>query len=335
MPPEKPTLERLKNLSSFCPHSQKANQLRAYIGKVMKEGGNAAASPAFAEGVEGYDAEILKAERYATAPFVIESVWNFMSRQPDFQDRPFGEKIPLNEAFWDAFMTRFSDMHDHYKNDWCDGMMDAIKAKNFKNMTPEEAMFYRFQYAHFETRNRKGEEGKMGAPSPQDLVVFFAKLARAAVERFERSFEKPMDAESMRKIVNHPSFRRFFTDLMMNSRGESWYLMVAMENYKEDEHGKKAFYFPTEPKGSFDIDRFGFFDPETLEFGVSPTLVQNYRANIDAFLTEKGIPDHLGDSDHIRMGCPALFTPAFGQYFDWLQKALEYHYISQLPNATA
>ena len=171
--------------------------------------------------------------------------------------------------------------------------------------TPEDKAYYCFGLAA--SKYREDLKG-LPVPSMADLVVLLGRMAFLAPVVFERDTGRNATGSEICKILRHQSVLIFLTELMANNRAVTMPLLAMFEGVEK--------VTLDNIEGRFSPDFFEVIEKKgEYVLRVRNEVVHNYRKRLEE-ASCMWPPSRT-------LGCPALYTGKFREYFYWFCDSFE------------
>lgn len=239
---------------------------------------------------------------YAAGSIVIDAMWKLVTA-PELthaldqmrQKRAVGSYEERVTAFLTVYLGSLVYARRQYFEE----------TKNRGLATSVDKAFYCFGLAA--SKYREDLKG-LPVPSMADLVVLLGRMAFLAPVVFERDVGRNATSSEVCRILRHQSVLTFFTELMANNRVVTMPLLAMFEGVEK--------VTLNNIEGRFNPDFFEVIEKEgEYVLKVRNEVTDNYRTRLQE-ASCMWPPSRT-------LGCPALYTGKFREYFYWFCDGFE------------
>lgn len=244
-----------------------------------------------------------KAEEYAVASFVIEDMWDFIqTHEASGEALTVNEvEVPENALPGQRFVAVFNEKIDAYRDAYMDRL--RVRVKDEEKITKSDLLALR--YLNLKTKS----EGHMGLPSARDLVTLIGRMGDVIPQVYARDLGRAPSHEEILESLDSPATKRFFVELMTNSRDQLHPILNILEHEKSMDlddpyrtYQANDFVMQTNAEGKRSVV-------------MNPHLVAGLRqAWVE--VSEQRASD--GKMPPRALQCPVLYTGKFVELYDWV-----------------
>lgn len=244
-----------------------------------------------------YDHQVVT---YAVSSLVIEVLWRYVTGQ-ESQQQLSSLRAQSAQGSYEERVQSFVRCYLKHLNDVRDCFVDDIGTRLKEGvMTKEDKLYLVF----VNSQRKSNPEGKgLPVPSFNDLLMLLGRMAFVIPEVFLRDVGRAPTNDEVFSMVRNAYMLGFFTELMANARHVTLPLITCLEGVsKGDLDNPDHRFLPQFFKAEYVVGR-----PSVK---VVESLAETYRSAVEKATTGKA-------SLPVTLGCPALYTGKFREYFFW------------------
>jgi hypothetical protein len=250
-----------------------------------------------------------KVESYATATFVIEQFWLFLKEETQAEKT----RSQLEEQVWEGetraerFTLALNTVLDGLQKQYFRDLQAKVGGQDEQLSTTDALMVRYFAL-------QKAEGKGPGFPSMKDLVTLVGRMAVVIPKVYERDLRRAPTETELIQSLKHRSLKRFFMEIMTNSKEVSLPLFALLEG--EDRPNLDDYHRAFDPKYFVSVEQ----EDGARVVQIDPEIVSSYRALITR-VAEKRASE--GKVPPRALQCPALYTGYFVEMHDWVVDAFD------------